>query len=305
MASLLCESATEPAPSPKYPCPGGCVKVFDTGEGSLRHLARSTRCMAKQRVAHAAVRANAKQPRVKVAEPRSTAFTDERRGRVVDVLAGLSLDDDMGDAQLGRVRTGVESIMRTCKAELVRRLDLRSRSTNDVSTKEVVDEVLDVFHGLRSQNAVFDCMETMYPYIEPVEHIYGYDEVHTTDAEGFTYSKKKTKCAGYYMPMTRVVERLLQEDPRALEMVLRSQEKWAAERPAPGTTKHIYLDVDDGWLFREHPELGDAQRGKNQSGRVRLCFTMYYDGIEAPHPCNTHDPPTEQPHTRPTHRATD
>jgi hypothetical protein len=185
----------------------------------------------------------------------------------------------MGAAQLGRVTVQMKSIMSVCAAELARRLEPKSRSMEGVTAKYIVDEVLDVFSGLETQDQLFNHLAKKYPYIEPVEHVFGYDQVHTTDAEGFTYSKKDVKCSGWYMPMGRVVERLLQEDPRALEMVMRTQAEWAAEAPPHGTSKRVYIDVTHGDLFKEHPELGDAQRGKAQHG-LRLCFILYYDGLE-------------------------
>ena len=181
----------------------------------------------------------------------------------------------MGAAQLGRVTVQMKSIMSVCAAELARRLEPKSRSMEGVTAKYIVDEVLDVFSGLETQDQLFNHLAKKYPYIEPVEHVFGYDQVHTTDAEGFTYSKKDVKCSGWYMPMGRVVERLLQEDPRALEMVMRTQAEWAAEAPPHGTSKRVYIDVTHGDLFKEHPELGDAQRGKAQHG-LRLCFILRF-----------------------------
>ena len=53
-----------------------------------------------------------------------------------------------------------------------------------------------------------------------------------------------------------------------------------AKAPKGGTSKKVYVDVPDSVLFDEHPELGNSQRGKPQGGRVKLCFIMYYDGLE-------------------------
>ena len=265
----------------RYTCPGGCSKTFDTFNGALTHMGMSRRCLTKHKEAGVAARRLAKAPRGGTStDEGSERFLGERRRHVAESLAGLSLDDDMGDAQLARVRGGMKSILDVCAEELKRRFAPLARASEDVDVKKVVDEVLDVFNGFQSQDAVFGEMERIYPYIEPVEHVFGYDEVHTTDAEGFTHSKKKVKSSGWYIPMARALERLLQEDPRALEMVLRTQAEWAAMPPTAGTSKHVYADVTDGWLFKEHPELGDAQRGQPQNGRVRLAICMYYDGLE-------------------------
>ena len=104
------------------------------------------------------------------------------------------------------------------------------------------------------------------------------------------------------MPMARITERLLQEDPRAWEMTLLAQRKWFTHPPKKGTSQKIYFDVDDGDLFDEHPELGAAQRGKAADGKIRFCIIMYYDGLEVG-PTHTHTTPHHTTHTN-THTHT-
>ena len=261
-----------------HACPAACGRRFSSGRAALIHMGMSPACLEVHKQPGAELRAS-KARKVRVRDPSCARFLSERTHVVADSLAGLSLDDNMGAAQLGRVTVQMKSIMSVCAAELARRLEPKSRSMEGVTAKYIVDEVLDVFSGLETQDQLFNHLAKKYPYIEPVEHVFGYDQVHTTDAEGFTYSKKDVKCSGWYMPMGRVVERLLQEDPRALEMVMRTQAEWAAEAPPHGTSKRVYIDVTHGDLFKEHPELGDAQRGKAQHG-LRLCFILYYDGLE-------------------------
>jgi hypothetical protein len=218
----------------RHKCPAGCSKTFDTPVGALVHMGRSSRCLAKHKEAGILVRRRAvKGPRVgRVAVDEAfERFEGDRRSQVADTLASLSLDDDLEEAQIGRVKQGVQSILGVCARELTARFAALSRSSSDVDVKQIVERVLDVFHGLQSQQAVFSELESRYPYIEPVEHIFGYDYVHTTDAEGFTHSKKKVKSAGWFVPMTRVIERLCQEDPRALEQVLQTQRRMGSNPP--------------------------------------------------------------------------
>lgn len=99
-------------------------------------------------------------------------------------------------------------------------------------------------------------------------------------ARGGRYSCKEKIHKGYYIPMTKVIERLLQCDARALEMVIETQKRWFAKPPASGTSQKIYVDIPDGLNWEEHPELGAAQRGKAQGGRIKIAIIMYYDGLE-------------------------
>jgi hypothetical protein len=214
-------------------------------------------------------------------------FEKERKHFVANALADLREDSALGDAQMDRVKGKMASMLQVCEKELVRRLQPKMRSTADASLKSTVHEVLNVFSGLESGHKEFAYLKDTCEYIDPIEHVFGRSLAHTTDAEGFTYSKKTVTHRGYYMPMARITERLLQEDPRAWEMTLLAQRKWFTHPPKKGTSQKIYFDVDDGDLFDEHPELGAAQRGKAADGKIRLCIIMYYDGLEVPPP-HTH-----------------
>ena len=214
-------------------------------------------------------------------DPKADEFRRERQAHVSTALASLRGDqDNMGDAAMGRIKQKFTSVLGRCEKELVRRLQQHSTSTSNPDLKSIVHEVLDVFNGLETAEREFGYLTDHVQYIEPVEHVFGELPAHTTDAEGFTYSAKKVKHSGFYVPMTRVIERLLQLDPAALEMVMVTQRKWFSERPPKGTSQKVYVDIDCAKLFEEHPELGRAQWGQPQGGRVKICIVMYYDGIE-------------------------
>ena len=262
-----------------------CPKVFDTPRGKLTHLGMSTLCMAAHRSSGIAAEKRAKAPKVAPPDPMRAVFETQRRDMVSDACASLRGDEsNLGDAQMSRIKSKLAPILMCAEKELVRRFEAAAKSTTTPDMKAIVHEVLDVFNGLETSEREFAYLVNKVPYIEPVQHVFGKSMAHTTDAEGFTYSKKEVVHRGYYMPMTGVIERLLQADPHALEMVLRTQHEWFAKPPKRGASKKIYVDVPDGLLFDEHPELGRSQRGKAQNGRIKLCLIMYYDGLEVCNP---------------------
>ena len=279
VSMLICAASRASAvvPAAVHSCPG-CTKKFSTWRSAATHLGSSSTCMAKHREKGKLELRQAKAPRVLV-DPQKAVFEKERKHVVANGLADLR-ENGLGDAQMGRIKEKVKGMLHCCEKKLVRRLKDVSRSSVGPSLESTVREVLDVFNGLETHNKEFNYLRQGCQYIEPVEHVFGRTLSHTTDAEGFTYSKKTVTHKGYYMPMTRVLERLFQEDPRAWEMVLLSQNKWFAKPPAKGASQKIYFDVDDGDLFDEHPELGACQRGKAANGKIRLCIILYYDGLE-------------------------
>ena len=128
-------------------------------------------------------------------------------------------------------------------------------------------------------------MKGRVPYIEPIEHKLGKVKHWTRDAEGFTHSSKELVLKASYIPITSNIERLLQNDPNALEMVHRTQKEWSKTRPTRGTTTRVYADIPDGDLFDDHAMLGASQRGNpNRKGRIRICIVLYYDGLEVAYP---------------------
>lgn len=276
----------------KHSCPG-CSKVFPTWRGAATHLGGSQACKEKHKEAGKQVQANAKARRVVPIDTGLAKFREERTHVVANCLADLRDESEMSDMQVDRVKHKIASMLQVCEKELVRRLELLTPSL-----KSTVHEVLDIFNGLENKRQELSYLKGGCQFIEPVEHIFGTSLAHTTDAEGFTYSKKKVTHRGHYIPMARTIERLLQEDPRAMEMVLASQRKWFMTPPRKGTAQKIYLDVDDGLLFDEHPELGAAQRGTGANGKIRLCIIMYYDGLEVGCPApRTLSPPHSHTHT--------
>ena len=278
MLSKLASASS--APLAEHKCPY-CPKTFETPRGSLVHLGQSPKCIAARRAASSAVVQSAKAPRAAPPDAKAAAFRSEQRSHVSAALASLRGDDDnLGDASMGRIKQKVTSILGRAEAELVRRLQHFSTSTSDPELKRIVHETLDVFNGLESAEREFAYLTEHVQYIEPVEHVFDTSVARTVDAEGFTYSEKMVKHRGYYIPMSATLERLLQLDPHALEMVLASQRAWFAAPPPKGTTQKVYIDIPDGILFEEHPELGRSQRGKAQGGRLKLCLVLYYDGIE-------------------------
>ena len=274
----------------KHRCPS-CSKVFPTWRGAATHLGGSPSCKEQHKEAGKLVLANAKAPRVPIDHGKA-AFRLERTHVVANALADLREGSELSDVQVGHVKQKMSSMLQICEKELVRRLEPKMRAAADVSLRSTVRDVLDIFDGLENVNKEVGYLKGGCQFIEPVEHIFGTSLAHTTDAEGYTYSKKKVTHKGYYMPMTRTIERLLQEDPRAMEQVLASQKKWFIDPPRKGTAQKIYLDVDDAFLFDEHPELGACQRGKGANGKIRLCLIMYYDGLEVGCPA----PPPAPPH---------
>lgn len=258
-----------------------CRNVFDTPRGKLCHLGRSLPCMAAHKASHASAVERAKVPKVAPPDPMKRQFEEQRRAMVSDAFASLRGDEsNLGDASMERIKKKLSPVLEYVEKELVRRFEAAPRSTTSPNLKAIVHETLDIFNGLETTEREFAYLVDTVRYIEPVEHVFGTSMAHTTDAEGFTYTKKEVVHKGYYMPMGGVIERLLQYDPQAFEMVETTQRKWFCELPACGTSKKVYVDVPDSVLFEEHPELGNSQRGKPQGGRVKLCFIMYYDGLE-------------------------
>lgn len=258
-----------------YSC-AHCGKRFTDPKGPGIHMGINARCLQAQK---ALVRVGLPKA-AKLSDPEVSKFQSMRRSVVADSLFTLRVDDNLGDRQVERVKGHIKQMLDVCKPELVRRLRPHSKQAADVPMRRIVDEVLDVFQGLETCKKEFAYLCSRVPYLEPVEHIFGKVLSHTSDAEGFTYSKKLVTHRAFYMPMSQVIERLLQQDPRALEMVLRTQKTWFEKRPPKGASETIYMDITDGQVFRDHPQLGDIQRGKPLGGRIRLGIIMYYDGLE-------------------------
>ena len=243
----------------------------------MAHLGKRSDCMLKCRGASTTA---------KIAKPdpdrhQCGQFEAARKASVAAGLASWRGDDQLGDAQVNRLKSQVRSWLSDyCAPELDRRLRSRYGAARSVELRTVVDEVLNLFSGLENERAEFNFLRDRVPFLEPVEHILGRERQSTIDAEGFTHSTKVVEHKAYYVPMSKALMRLLQYDPVARENVLRTQEEWAQSKPARGTERRVYADICDGDLFREHPELGDAQRGMDQGGRIRTCIILYYDGLE-------------------------
>lgn len=78
----------------------------------------------------------------------------------------------------------------------------------------------------------------------------------------------------------------LRYDKRAWSQVKASQQRWRENPPTSGSSELVIMDITDGSVFKEHPELGKAMAGKEPSEDepIRLAIGLYYDGVETANP---------------------
>ena len=135
-------------------------------------------------------------------------------------------------------------------AEVERRLQpLATTMESKNYLHSVVIECLDVFDGLRTAKQEESYLKASLPYIEPVERELGTHTEWIIDAEGFKHQGKTKKDHCYDLPLAQQLARLFQNDERAWEQVLESQDEWR-NQPTERSELFVISDIHHGTLFR-------------------------------------------------------
>ena len=143
--------------------------------------------------------------------------------------------------------------------------------------EKLIGSVFDVHKGIESEKREDGVLRRGLKIVAPVSRRL----IDAPDKNGKPTGPRRGDVA-WDMPMKEELESWLQQDPSLLAQLRQASDEWARSKPAPGSTKRVYVDVSDGDIVRNHPGLGaEADRS---DGSIRLAFILYYDDLEVVNP---------------------
>ena len=168
---------------------------------------------------------------------------------------------------------------------------------DETNVSESVNKIVDIFNGVET-----DKLEAAHlrrslakagaDLVEPKQRLLGTRMVYSKDADGNEFGSGREKTSYCYdIPVDSNVIRLLQNAPRAWQMVQESMKRWSKDPPLPGTTERHFMDLPDGYAWENHPMLGTpvararmreacASLDAGKCAVVRLAFLLSYDGVD-------------------------
>ena len=279
-----CDHVSPPA-SPRgsedqwwHTCPG-CTATFDTYLGYSIHMGRHKSCASiaslKERKCQqdtsSAVQLSA----------RADHYKHDIQRQVNMDLSNLRVERLIGGANTDLVKAQTRTWLEKIEEELVRRLEGRDWTNGSAQLRQVVHEVVDIFAGQQTEAQEMRLLRKYVPVMAVRERRLGARETHTTDAEGFRVGRARN---GYDVvwdiPISEHIQRLIQNDKQAWQMIMATQEEWAQRTPASGAQSEvIYIDIPDGDVFKEHAAFGKNPRLNKPDAPIQLGVCMSYDDV--------------------------
>ena len=217
---------------------------------------------------------------------RCAIFEKTRRAAIMDDLTRLRYDVFMPSSHVDQFKAGVTKWLELTREELVRRLTPLVGTENMLHLEHISRTIMDLFDGIRTTDQEGAQLRATLPLIKLEPRILGESRMEIKDAEGNVYRSKTVKHACYDVPIDASLHRLMEEDPKAWEMVQLTIKEWSAEPPTRGSSR-VLADIVDGSVFYNHPKLGDdARRARIADGSagtgVHLALILYYDDLTVP-----------------------
>lgn len=275
-----------------------CGRRFPTLHGMQTHVGRDCKHRSQlhsEYATQAALQAAEEQAETKEdramadadAERRRCAiFEKTRRAAILDDLTRLRYDVFMPSSHVDQFKAGVTKWLELTREELVRRLTPLVGTENMLDLEYVARTTMDLFDGIRTTDQEGARLRDTLPLLKIEPRILGESTIDIKDAEGNIYRSKTTKHYCHDVPIDASLHRLMEEDPKAWEMVQLTMKEWSAEPPTRGSSR-VIADIVDGSVFYNHPKLGDgARRARIADGSagkaVHLALILYYDDLTVP-----------------------
>ena len=169
----------------------------------------------------------------------------------------------------------VEPLLEKVKHEVYRRL--ARDPVAQLELDRAIGTVFDVHRDIETSAKEYTQLKSMINPVKPVPR----ELIDRPDSRGRrTGTRSGDYC--YDVPIQLELEASLASNPELLEQLKAASDSWAQQRPAPGASKTVYVDIADGDALKNHPCLGAA--ADRSDGSVRLAFILYYDDLEVVNP---------------------
>ena len=217
---------------------------------------------------------------------RCAIFEKTRRTVILDDLTRLRYDSFVASSHVDQFKAGVTRWLELARDELVRRLKPLVGEGNMLHLEYIARTTMDLFDQIRTTEQEGSQLRTKLPLLKLEPRLLGESLLEIKDADGIVYRSKTIKHTCYDVPIDASLHRLMEEDPKAWEMVKLTIKEWSAEPPARGSSR-VIADIVDGSVFYNHPKLGDAARrasiADGSAGiAVNLALILYYDDLTVP-----------------------
>ena len=186
----------------------------------------------------------------------SQTFCETERERLDNEFASLMYTDLMPQTSVDKVRGVMSRHIAGMQGEVNRRL--AASSVNNL--QEVVASVFDVHRGQETAGQ-------LRARFEPAPAV----RRDLIDDRGGRVGDHV-----YDVPISEGIRAILRDNPSVLSQLQEAAASWA--NPKKGESKTVFVDISDGSILQEHPELGVS--ADRSDGAVRLGFILYYDDVE-------------------------
>lgn len=201
------------------------------------------------------------------------AYETDMRAHMCEQYSALVYDRlcDRQSVQSGVKESLVEPMVAKMKAEIYQRL---ARTPAELQTlDQQIGTVFEVHRGIETAIKEETAVRAMYNVVKPVKR----DLIDAPDDDGKPTGPRRGDFV-YDVPIKEELEAMVLAEEGLLDRLRAAADAWVCDRPAPGSAKKVYVDIADGAVLQNHPELGvDADRS---DGSVRLAFILYYDDLE-------------------------
>ena len=157
------------------------------------------------------------------------------------------------------------------KDEVLRRL--ANTPSEYESLEAIIGTVFDVHRGIETTAKEDRALRTSVKPVQPVPR----ELIDAPDENGQATGPRKSDFV-YDISIKEELEAMVRADPTILEQLRERADEWVREGLSRGSSKKVYVDISDGAIIQNHPELGVA--ADRSDGSVRLAFILYDDDLE-------------------------
>jgi hypothetical protein len=170
------------------------------------------------------------------------------------------------------------------KEEVLRRLRYRETlpPEEQPSLESCIGDVFSVYQQLQGRTSETQYSKLVDPIV-PVRRAL----IDTPDSDGQATGPRRGDHV-YDVPLISrgagdalergTLQALVDSDPSLVPQLRELMAQWATQQPNAGDSVRVYVDLADGSIMRNHPELGVS--ADQSDGAVRLAFILYYDDVE-------------------------